>query len=154
FQQALGPDHPNTATCLSNLGLLHYRTHNLVQAEALLSRALIASRRNLELAAQAQSEQEQLALAQLLRQDLDGYLSVAPLAGQPPDAAYQHALAWKGAVFARQRWLRLARSAADPETARLVRDLQQTANALAALAFAVSDPQQLPARLRRLQELN
>src|SRR5262249_4851114 len=93
------------------------------------------------------------ALAQLLRHHLDTYLSVAPLAGQPAEAVYQHALAWKGSVFARQRWFRLARSATDPEMARLVGELRQTATSLAALAFAVPEPQQLPARQRQLQEL-
>ncbi|MBD2717777.1 CHAT domain-containing protein [Synechococcus sp. FACHB-909] len=39
-QKALGPDHPDTATSLSNLGLLYVRERAFARAEPLLARAL------------------------------------------------------------------------------------------------------------------
>ena len=57
-------------------------------------------------------------MAQDLRGNLDAYLSLAPLAEVSAEDAYRHVLASKGAVFERQRRLRVLRRRfqADPRS--------------------------------------
>ena len=156
-EKVLGPKHPETAISLGNLAALLYGQGNYAAAEPLLRRALEIDRENLELAAAAQAERQQLAMGQSLRNDLNGYLSLASAARLPADAAYRHVLAWKGAVLQRQRRMhalrRLAREDHQPEVARLAGDLQDTATRLATLALAVPDPQRRDAWQRQIADL-
>ena len=156
-EKVLGPKHPETAISLGNLGALFYGQGNYAAAEPLLRHALEIDRENLELAAAAQAERQQLAMGQSLRNDLNGYLSLASAARLPADAAYRHVLAWKGAVLQRQRRMhalrRLAREDHRPEVARLAGDLQDIATRLATLALAVPDPQRRDAWQRQIADL-
>ena len=156
-KEVLGARHPDTANSLNNLaGLLHAQG-DLAGAEPLLSRALEIDRGNLELAAAAQSERQQLTMAQDLRSGLDAYLSLAQQAKLPAAAAYRYALAWKGSVFQRQRLARTTRhalfEARDPELVRRLTALQDTTRQLASLALATPDPRHLPAWRQQIAKL-
>jgi CHAT domain-containing protein/tetratricopeptide (TPR) repeat protein len=138
-KKLLGPSHPDYAESLKELAAVEAAADDAKQAEPLLREALAVSRGNLQLAAGIQSERQQLAMAEAHRDVLDRYLSLAPAAGLAHAEAYQHLLAWKGAVFTRQQHLRLLRTAADPETARLLTELRAVTSYLATLAFAIPD---------------
>src|SRR5208337_4145171 len=153
---ALGERHPDTALRLSNLAYLLVAQGDYVAAKPLFEQAVDISRHNLDLAAAAQTERQQLAMPQALRYGLDAYLSLTQQA-RLPAAAYRYVLAWKGAVFQRQRhthaaWHTLL-EARDPELVRRLTALQDTTRQLATLALATSDPRQLPAWRRRIAEL-
>jgi tetratricopeptide (TPR) repeat protein len=151
-KQALGEQHPAYAVSLNNLAALYEEMGDFAQAEPLQRRGLQIECSNLELAAAAQSERQQLAMARYLRVTLDGYLSLAPRAGQPADRAYRHVLAWKGTVLLRQRRLHLQRQR--PELVADFAKLDSTAGRLAALALAVPGPGQRDAYRRQIQELS
>jgi CHAT domain-containing protein/Tfp pilus assembly protein PilF len=149
FEQALairrevqGERHPDYAASLSNLGLLAWRKGNLAAACTLLTQALAITEQNLELAAAAQSERQQLAMARELRWSLDTYVSVSPLTGVSPDCAYGRLLRAKGAVFERQRRMRglRRRHRGDAQSVRVAEEYAKTVAELAALALGSPDP--------------
>ena len=153
----LGERHPDTAASLNNLAWLLSAQGDLAGAESRLNQALDITRGNLELAAAAQAERQQLAMAQALRFELDAHLSLTQDAKRSGEPAYRQVLAWKGAVFARQRWSRnqrrLLQADRQPEVARLVGDLQDTITRLATLALTTPDPKQLEAWHRQVSDL-
>ncbi len=150
-KKVLGEHHRTTAASLNNLGYLLHAQGDLAGAREQAARVLAASRHNLERYALAQSERQQLAMTRDLRRYLDRSLSLPGAAGAPAAEAYEPVLSWKGAVFARQKYLRLLRGR--PELARLGKKLQSTTSELANLAFAVPDPKQAGAWKKRLAEL-
>ncbi|HLJ93426.1 MAG TPA: CHAT domain-containing tetratricopeptide repeat protein [Gemmataceae bacterium] len=152
FKNALGEAHPRYAIVLHNLAALYQEQHNYARAEALLHSALEITRKNLELTSAIQGERQQLAMAQSFQAVIDTYLGMGPehLSAR---RAYQETLAWKGAIFSRQRRLRLARETSDPELAKRFGDLQRTATQLAALAFQVPDPAKRDAWQKQLRDL-
>jgi CHAT domain-containing protein len=152
-----GEHHRLYAASLSNLAHLLQAQRDHVGAAPPLKQALEIAQGNLELAAAAQSERQQLAMARQLRRYLDAYLSLAPLAKLSPEDAYRHVLAAKGSVFERQRrlWAQRRRFQADPqsEAARRFAEYQQTVARLATLALATPDPKQAPAWRAKVAEL-
>ena len=155
-KEILGERHPNYAQSLSSLAVLLWAQRDYAGAERLLKQVLEIVQINLELAA-AQSERQQLAMAQRLSGYLSGYLSLALAAQIPPESVYRHVLAAKGAVLERQRRHRdRRRLQADPgsEAARWFADYQQTVTRLAALAFATPNPKQAPAWRKNIDELS
>lgn len=148
-------DWPVPGVTAAQQGDLYFAMGNYAQAETALGESLEIARRHLELTCTVQSERRQLVQAQFLRGRLDQYLSLALRAGMAGEHTYQKMLAWKGIVFARQRWLRLqrTRAATNPETARLITDLQKTIVQLANLAFAKPEPEEQEARARHIREL-
>ena len=102
-------------------------------------------------AALAQSERQQLALAAGLHRLLDARLDVALRAGTDARVVHGHVVAWKGAVLERQRHARLARSR--PELAGRLRELQDTSRRLAALALSPPAADQLVGWRRQLETL-
>ena len=85
LRAAVGERHPETAIELNNLALLLEAQADHAGAEPLLRQALEISRRNLELAAAAQSERQQLAMAQMLRRRLDAFAALPrPTNAAPP----------------------------------------------------------------------
>jgi len=145
-KEVLGERHLDYATSLSSLAALHWAQGDYAAAAPLLKQALEIAQGNLDLAAAAQSERQQLAMAQQLRGRLDAYLSLAPLAKLSPGDAYRHVLTAKGSVFEKQRRLRVQRRRlqADPqsEAAQRFTDYQQTVKQLATLALGMPDPKQ------------
>ena len=104
----------------------------------------------LDLAAAAQSEREQLILAKQIFYQLNSFLHLARPSKLPTERAYAPVLAWKGAVFLRQRQMRLCDQ---PGLADLIKQLQVTSAKLAHLTFAVPDPKKREAWQRQLAEL-
>jgi CHAT domain-containing protein/Flp pilus assembly protein TadD len=175
YKQALGEQHPAYTAGASNLALLYWSEaaglqlllppaaspHHLAapyacatelqRAQRLLRRALEISRANLELAAAAQSQRQQLAMLGRLRCQLDSYLSLAPQVPLDAAAQYREVLAWKGAVGRRQRVQRLARK--DSRLAEDFAALDRVGARLAALALAAPDPRGLQHRRRQMHEL-
>jgi CHAT domain-containing protein/Tfp pilus assembly protein PilF len=155
--KALGEAHPACADEMTDLAGLYWARGDLAKAETYLQRSLRISRDNLDLAAQSLAERQQLAMTRLLRGRLDDYLSFVVHTRRPPDLVYGDVLAWKGAVFLRQRRQRDLRQVLvarpDPELQKLFADLENTSRQLARLAFAVPAPQQQAGWRKRLSEL-
>ena len=101
-----GERHPHTAVSLNNLALLLQSQGDYAAAHPLLEQALDICRHNLDLAADAQTERQQLVMADMLRYSLDAFLSAAPRVGIADGVSYCQVLAWKGAILERQRRLR------------------------------------------------
>ncbi len=156
-KEVLGERHPDYATSLYNLGFLLWAQRDYAGAAPLLKQALEIVEGNLDLAAAAQSERQQLAMAQDLRFRLDAYLSLALMAKLPPGDAYRHVLASKGAILDRQRRLRVLRRRfqTDPrsQAAQRFADYEQTVKQLATLALATPDPKQAQAWREKLADL-
>src|SRR5262249_39179040 len=150
-KELLGEQHPDTALSLSNLGALLWRQGDHAGARPLFEQALQVTRRNLDLAAAALSERQQLAMQQALHPNLNAFLSLAARASVPAAPVYEPVLAWKGAALVRQRQLRQARR--HPDLAPLVADLQATSGRLATLAFATTDPKRAAERRKNLAGL-
>jgi tetratricopeptide (TPR) repeat protein/CHAT domain-containing protein len=174
YQTALEEKHPEYILTLHNLALLYWQRGDHARAEPLMPQAVEVSVANLALAATVQSERQQFAMSQMLRDRLDAYLTLAPLAKQSGEAAYRHVLAWKGSVLLRQRRLRLMRQNPEFTTTRLMgvgkdkdgkevlligteaskfEELEAVTSRLATLAFAVPDPAQQEARRRQIEAL-
>jgi CHAT domain-containing protein/Tfp pilus assembly protein PilF len=140
YKEVLGERHPNTATSLHNLAILLDAQGDHAAARPLYEQAVEIVRGNLDLAADALTERQQLAMTDALRGDLDFYLAAAPRVGIGDEASYAQVLAWKGAVLERQRRLRVLRRtlAADPrpEVARAAQEWQSVVVRLATRALA------------------
>src|SRR5262249_29621514 len=77
LRTALGEKHVAYSGSMNNLAELYYNKEAYQQAALLIRKGLQATRADLELASGGQSEDTQLAVAALLRYQLDLYLSVA-----------------------------------------------------------------------------
>ena len=156
-KEVLGERHPDYASSLSNLGFLLWALRDYAAAAPLLKQALAIDQDNLDLAAAAQSERQQLAMAQQLRGRLDAYLSLAPMAKLSPGDAYRHVLTAKGSVFEKQRRLRVQRRRfqADPQSqaAQRFADYEQTVRQLATHALGTPDPKQAQAWRTKIADL-
>ena len=160
YQQALkinkatlGEDHPDYANSLNNLATLYYNMGSYDQAEPLYQQALAISRGVLEQTALIQSEKQQLAMGEMVRHQLDAYLSLALLTDHRPRAAFEQILLWKGATLVRQRQYRQA--ASDPAVAEVFTQLQAVTRQLGSLARAYPAQKEEVADWRdQLQALN
>jgi CHAT domain-containing protein/tetratricopeptide (TPR) repeat protein len=128
-----GEEHPNYAITVGNMGIVYQAMGDLPRAEECYRQALAVFRRHLQLTAAAQSERQQLAMAEPFQGYLRFYVAVALAAGDFADSAYRQMLGWKGAVLARQRQLRAVGDT--PELEPLWNELQSTAAQLARLAL-------------------
>ena len=155
-KDARGERHPATVASLANLSLLLWEQRDYARAERLMRQTLEFARANLDLAAAAQSERQQMAMARRLGGYLDFYLTLAPSAQISPAIVYSRVLATKGAVLTRQRRARdQRRLPADPrsEAAGRLADYQQTVSRLATMAFATPNPKQASAWQKTMDEL-
>ena len=152
-KKVLGDNHPRSASSLGDLGMQLFLEGDYKSARANLENALSISRRNLNLSAAGQSERQQLLMAQMLRQELDRFLSV-PATGEAALASdYAHVLAWFGSTEVAQRRMRLAR--VDSQLAPLFQKLQSTAEALATLSASMpADAKDQPAWTKQRDELS
>ncbi len=152
----LGERHPDYALSLNNLAGLLRSQGDYAAAKPLFEQAVDISRHNLDLAAAAQTEREQLVMADMLRFHLDTYLSATPRVGIADGASYRQVLAWKGAVLERQLRLRdlrrLLLSDSRPEVARAAAEWQSVVR-LATLALARPVPDEQDAWRRQLAAL-
>ena len=102
---ALGERHFDYALSLNHLAGLLWVQGDYAAAKPLYEQAVDICRDNLDLAADAQTERQQMAMAEMLRFHLDTYLSAAPREEITTGTSYRQVLAWKGAVLERQRRL-------------------------------------------------
>ncbi|MBV8555132.1 MAG: tetratricopeptide repeat protein, partial [Planctomycetaceae bacterium] len=151
-EAALGARHPDTATSLSSLAGLLEAQGEYAAAKPLYEQAEDIGRHNLDLAADAQTERQQLVMAGMLRFHLNAFLSAAPRVGIADGVSYRQVLAWKGAILEHQRRIRdlrrLLRADPRPEVARDVDEWQSTVFRLATLALAT--PGRFPLDLVRM----
>ena len=142
---ALGERHPDTAQSLNNLAALLEAQGDYAAAKPLLEHAVEIGRDNLDLAADAQTERQQMVMADMFRFHLNALLSAAPRAGIAAGASYRQVLVWKGAVLERQRRLRdlrrLLRDDPRPDVAHDAAEWQSVVVRLATRALARPGPQ-------------
>ncbi len=150
-KQALGDKHPHYATSLYNLAWLYYTRGDYARAEPLALHALGIVCVNLDLAACAQSERQQLAMSRSLSKFLDAYLSLTTETPKSNQLVHAQVFAWKGAVQARQGYSRLGRR--QPELVPDFERLRSVSSRLATLAFATPDPKKQAAYRRQMEEL-
>jgi tetratricopeptide (TPR) repeat protein/CHAT domain-containing protein len=152
-RKALGEAHPDYATSLNNLALFYMAMGQAERGELLVRQALQVGMALLERTAAAQSERQQLRMAEVLRFELDNYLSAAAAAHSPPEEVYAGVLTWKGAILARQQALHSLGGARQgqeaPEAARLAAALVEGSRRLAGLSQAAPDPKR-PGELARV----
>ena len=125
-RKSLPPDHPDIAFSLHNLGLLGLKSGVGVgdAVPGLAEATDLFQAEQLRLAV-AQAEQGQLATAALAKISLGNLVSATLITRAEPASAYDRVVRVKGSVTAQQRWARQARSAADPDTTRLLDRLRQ-----------------------------
>jgi len=157
-RKALGEDHRYTSLSWMDLALLDAAEGHPDKARDEGRKALAISWRNLQLAAAVQSERQQMGMAVMLRHCLDQFLSLPHEDDRRADEeSYAAVLAWKGAVFARQRRLRERRTvlqeAGQPDAIKLYDELDATARQLGTLALGSPDKHALEARRAQLAEL-
>ena len=130
-KQLFGERHWETADSLSDLAALRDAQNRHAEAATISAEALSIAREKLNLAATVQSERRQMLMAEAFRNQLDLYLSYSSRVAASEESAYAQVLAWKGAVFSRQRWSRLA--AAGPEAEASLAELRQLSGRLSVL---------------------
>ena len=145
-RKVLGEAHPDFAASLTSLAFLAYSRGDYAQAEPLHKQALDIIRSSLDTTSLAQSERQQLAMAQAVRYQLDNYVSLGLGAKRFAHEVFAQVLAWKGATLVRQRAMRLA--AADPTIAAAFGELRQTTIRLATLSRAVPEKEDRQAAWR------
>ncbi len=129
---SLGRRHQHAIATAVSLAVLEARAARPGAALVYAEEALTAMRASLSLAAAVLSERQQLAATAELRVPLDLRLS---LPEESAESSHGHALAWKGAVFERQRQAKLfARLEDNPEARDAARSLLAVTRRLAALA--------------------
>jgi tetratricopeptide (TPR) repeat protein/CHAT domain-containing protein len=138
LKKSVGEEHADIARCLQSLAGIYHARRDYARAEPLLRQALAIRRTHLALTSCIQSERQQLRMAEVGRETLDGYLALAVDARLSGDEAYRMALPWKGPVFARQRRLHLLQR--QPELAALFSEYESVSSRLASLVFADVDP--------------
>jgi tetratricopeptide (TPR) repeat protein len=151
-----GETDPEYALALYNMAILYDDRGDPARAASLHRQCLDVTRRNWQLAADSNSQRQQLSMVQSLRRRLDEYLSASFRAHYAAEEVYPYVLSWKGAVFDWQRWRREQQhilQERSPEVARLYDDLQRTTTRLAALAFTEPEKQKQADRQRELQDL-
>lgn len=142
-EQTVGRQHEIFGHAAQQTGWYYACRGNGAAAGPLLKEALAIRRRQLDLTVRIQSERQQLLMAQQFRSKLDDFLAFARKFHLPGRDAYDQVLTWKGAVFARQRWLReIGRWQGDEKT---VAQWQDAVNRLAAKASSAPPPDQCQA---------
>lgn len=136
-----GERHLDVADSLQDTGRLRDAQGRSAEGAALLAQALDIVGERLAIVARGQSERQQLAMAAAFREMLDLYLSISLRAGIPAVEVYARVLPVKGAVFERQRELRLARRW--PELAPQFTELDLVSGQLARLTFASAGPREI-----------
>ena len=154
----LGPDHPDVATDLNNLAALQVEQGQWTEAVCATDRARRTSLRHVVHVLPALSERDQLTF--LKAKEVSGFHGALSLAVAHPDdhATAEQSAGWvlngKGLTqqALAQRTL-LARSAQDPAAAKIVGQLRDVRNTLAARTLAIPRPGQEEDRTRALARL-
>ncbi len=145
---------PGSADFLGDLAVVELALKQPDEAQAHIHEALALIHDHLRDSVLIQSERQQLLMARGYGMFLSICLSVPPSPSRDQASrTYQEVLKWKGQVFLRQRGLRLARSDADPRSADLLRQLQDTVRQLSSLTLAPSADQTRAEWERQIQVL-
>ncbi len=154
-KRVLATKHPDYATSLNNLATLYHDMGDYMRAKPLYQDAVDISLLHLEKTSAIQSESQQLQMAMSVEFYFTNYLtSIAESKGAAVDVMVR-ALQWKGAIFARQRLMRLARETDDPKILSLLDELNSTSSRLATLTMAVlNNSQQRETWRRQVDELS
>lgn len=147
-----GERHLTFADSLQDLARLRDAQGRSAEAANLMAKALRITLDRLAMTARCQSERQQLAMAAAFREQLDLLLSFTTRVNWPARTTYGLVLPFKGAVFSRQRELRLARRL--PDLAPQFEELNQVSSQLARLTFATATRRDLPAWKSRWEELS
>ena len=147
--QLLPELHPNRLEPLTIAAISRIALQQYDEAQQLVDQALKLARLQLDSAAVAQSERQQVSLSFRLREILDLELSL-PREQVPVRDAYRQVLLWKGAVQAHQ--IR-ERRRLDPTNAPLADELQTTITRLATLSLNVPDGSERKPWLAQLDNL-
>lgn len=143
--------HQDYSTHLAALAYWHELQGDYAAAEPLRYQASEITRRTLDLTFGAISERRQLVMTQHYRKELDSCIECASHLEGNADRVYSHVLTWKGAIFARQRIMRLA--ATRPELASRLSKLRDVTALQATLALASPASRNEDFR-RQLHEVN
>ncbi len=146
----LGSEHVESGESLNDLGYVLQAQGNHAGARRYYESALVNIQGKLNLAGEALSERQQMAMARAFRYRLDCYLSVATADSVAASEVYALVLQAKGAVLARQQRLRLARQ--QPELASIWQQVQSVSSRLATLSFATPDPKNRDVWRRQLDD--
>ena len=156
YKETWGEKHPEYANSLNNLASLRLALGQTEQALLLSEQSLALTRGDLRLAASVQSERQQLAAVQAVRNRLNLRLSLPDSKGEG-SASYRHVLLWKGAVFTQQQqrrlFTRLLAADSRSDVRRLVEELHQATRLLAAVALAPADGATATTRREQLEKL-
>ena len=137
-QKTLGEEHLDYSMTLHNLSALYRVMGDYEQAKPLVADSLKITFNSMRTNSVILSERQQLAMNQMLRFQLDSYLSLAiAKEGKFQSKAARQVLTWKGATLVRQRSMRIA--ASDPMIAEQFRLLQSVSSQLASLSRANFD---------------
>ena len=133
YFQLFGPDHPDCVASRFELAV-EQAQDDPDGATVRMRTALDAARENVGRTFAVLSERQQLILITRWRSRLEAYLTLALRTGQPDEVIYSQVLAWKGAVFGRQRLIRLARKR--PDLRDKFEELQRNHSQIEALSRA------------------
>jgi tetratricopeptide (TPR) repeat protein/CHAT domain-containing protein len=154
----LGEQHPFYATSLGNLAEFYEKTGDYAKAESFSRRAIKIARKQLDYAANVQSERQQFLMAASVGRYLNGFLSIADDANTNGDSVYDEVLAWKGSISARQQAIRRARRAiaagGSSKAAQQFDELTAASRELSNLSLTMPSPGREATRRRRLAELS
>ncbi len=151
-QQVLGAEHPYTALSLNELGDLYVALGDDARAEPYYQQSLAITVKHLELTSVVQSERQQLGMAKQVRHHLDSYVAFVVRTHRSEGLAWEHVVAWKGAILARRRAQRAISD--DPHVQGIFVELQSAASQLALLAFGAPDPDKTEVWRRQVAELS
>jgi tetratricopeptide (TPR) repeat protein/CHAT domain-containing protein len=152
-KKTLGESHPDYAHNLNILAYLLYADQGQPsEAATLFEKALTIEEEHFDKTFAALSDRQRLDFLDQLRDSLHGYLQVGSEGQTDPQRLYQHVLAWKGAITARQAEERLAR-----DHPKLRPHFQKLQEVRAGLAHLIRNPPataaQQPDWLKRFREL-
>lgn len=151
-KDAQGESHPDFVLGLNNLAGTYMLQGEHSKAEALFSEAVDRAMAGLELASQAQSQRQQVAMTAQSQLYLDNYLLLTSKVQEYHERAYERVLRWKGMVLARQLSIRAVADRQD--LAPVIAELQGTTKRLATLSMATPSPEQAAAWRKSLAELS
>jgi CHAT domain-containing protein len=149
YEQLLPQSHPHRIESLKVAAIANLCLHREDLAQQYVESLLPIARDQLDAAALAQSERQQLSLNFHLRETLDLQLSL-PAECVSAEQAYQSVLEWKGAVQSRQIRQRQQLSSQDVP---LANELQNTITEFTTLSLRVPDGGDRKAWVQRLDSL-
>lgn len=132
-EKVLGPEHLQTLGALYNMAMCRFSQNDPAGALPFAQRAAAIARKQLDETAVIQSERQQILMQGVLVRYMNLLIASGVAAKSDPSELYESVLAWKGAIFARQRWMRAARNSLrdNAEAARVYAEMEDKSRLLA-----------------------